>query len=209
MTAGFVVGMVAEARIAAKLSPFVFAGGGRAERTRAGAESLLAAGADALISFGIAGGLDPALAPGDLILPASVDGAPVDPRRHADLTALLDPRSIGVIHAADVPIASAVAKAELFRATGAVAVDMESHIVARVAARAAVPFVIIRVIADGAADALPSAALVGLGEDGRPALVPVLASLARHPTQLAALIRVARQSRVALRALDAVAARLR
>ena len=66
---------------------------------------------------------------------------------------------------------------------------MESHIAARVAARHDLPFAVVRVISDGASEVLPPAALIGMRPDGGMALGAVLASLARHPTQLPALIR--------------------
>ena len=72
--AGIVTGLEAEAAVlrgAANVShpdrlPFIACAG--AERARAAAQRLLTKGAEALISFGIAGGLDPALRPGRLIV---------------------------------------------------------------------------------------------------------------------------------------------
>jgi hypothetical protein len=86
-------------------------------------------------------------------------------------------------------IATVTEKQALHTETGALAVDMESHIAARVAARHDLPFAIIRVISDSANEALPPAALVGMKPDGSMALGAVLASLARNPSQLPALIR--------------------
>ena len=96
---------------------------------------------------------------------------------------------VGTIVGSDTLIARAAQKHALYATTGALAVDMESHIVARVAARHNLPFAIVRVISDGANEALPPAALVGMKPDGGMALGAVLASLARNPAQLPALIR--------------------
>ena len=63
------------------------------------------------------------------------------------------------------------------------------------------PFIVFRAIADTAQDDLPEAALVGLNEEGRPAIGAVLRSLLKRPWQLPALIRVALRSRAALAAL--------
>jgi len=65
-------------------------------------------------------------------------------------------------------------KAGLFHTTGAIAVDLESHLVAQAAARAGRPFLILRAIADPASRSLPPAAVNGLDSDGNPALGPHL-----------------------------------
>ena len=78
---------------------------------------------------------------------------------------------------------------------------MESHIAARVAARHNLPFAILRTISDSADHALPPAALVGMKPDGGVALGAILASLARNPAQLPALIRTGREAGAAFSAL--------
>jgi adenosylhomocysteine nucleosidase len=92
-------------------------------------------------------------------------------------------------------------KTALYAATGAIAVDMESHIAARVAARHDLPFAIVRTISDSADHALPPAALVGMKPDGGVALGAILASLARNPAQLSALLRTGRDAGAAFKAL--------
>ena len=79
-------------------------------------------------------------------------------------------------------------------ASGAAAADMESHVVARTAAELALPFAILRVIADPAERELPPAALAGMRADGGINVGAVLASLARSPRQLPALIRLAAEA---------------
>ena len=71
---------------------------------------------------------------------------------------------------------------------------MESHIAERVARERGLPFGVIRVISDGADAALPPVALVAMRPDGGIALGAVLASLARDPRQLPALLRTGRQA---------------
>ena len=97
-------------------------------------------------------------------------------------------------------------KAELHSVTGAVAVDLESHLVARAAARAAKPFLVLRAVSDSAAQVLPDAAVHGLAPSGKPALGRVLLSVARDPRQIPALIKLAGDTR---RALDALGSALR
>jgi adenosylhomocysteine nucleosidase len=211
MAAAAVTGLAAEARIARRAGLAAAASGGRAARTRAVIAQLIADGATALVSFGICGGLDPALPPGCLLLPAAVrDEAGqrwvVDRPWHARIAATLAARGIaarqGDLLGADAIAASPERKAALRRESGAIAADLESHHVARAAAESGLPFLVLRAIADPAERALPPAALIELGASGRPALAAVLLSLARHPAQLPALLRVASDTRQALRALD-------
>lgn len=115
----------------------------------------------------------------------------------------------GTVIGTDAIIASTAEKAALQSATGAIAVDMESHIAARVAARHGLPFAILRTISDTADHALPPAAMVGMRPDGGVALGAVLASLARNPAQLPVLIRTGREAGAAFRALCGAVAALR
>ena len=107
----------------------------------------------------------------------------------------------GTVVGADSIIGSVAEKTALNASTGAIAVDMESHIAARVAARHNLPFAIVRTISDSADHALPPAALVGMKPDGGVALGAILASLARNPAQLPALIRTGRDAGAAFSAL--------
>ena len=107
----------------------------------------------------------------------------------------------GTVVGADSIIGSVPEKTALYANTGAIAVDMESHIAARVAARHDLPFAIVRTISDSADRALPPAALVGMKPDGGVALGAILASLARNPAQLPALIRTGRDAGAAFKAL--------
>jgi len=105
------------------------------------------------------------------------------------LSARLPEAHVGTIVGSDTIIGSVAEKQQLHATTGALAVDMESHIAARVAARHGLPFAVVRAISDTADHTLPPAALVGMRPDGSMALGAVLASLARNPRQLPALIR--------------------
>ena len=95
----------------------------------------------------------------------------------------------------ETPLASVAAKAALYAATGAAAVDMESAAVARAAARHGLPFAILRAIADPAQRPLPLAALVAMRADGGVALGAVLGALAQNPGQLPDLVRLGLDSR--------------
>ncbi|HXP31927.1 MAG TPA: nucleoside phosphorylase [Stellaceae bacterium] len=218
MRVAAITGLAVEARIARGAGLVAVATGGDAARTEAAAERLLAEGASALLSFGIAGGLDPGLAPGSLLLPRLVrseDGAtfPVDAAWRARvLTALrasgLVPEEGDLLGAARI-VAASSAKAELHRRTGAIAVDLESHVAAQAAAQAGRPFLALRAVADPAWCVLPAAAVLPLDDEGRPRLGRVLLCVLRDPRQIPALLRVARDTARALTALRRAAAALR
>jgi len=101
----------------------------------------------------------------------------------------------GAVAGSDVALASASAKAALFESSGgALAVDMESQVAARLAAKRGLKLAVLRVISDDASHALPPAALVAMQPDGGIALGKVLWSLVKNPLQLPALIRTGRHS---------------
>lgn len=107
----------------------------------------------------------------------------------------------GPIAASETILENPAAKAALYDATGALAVDMESAVAGRFAAERHLPFAVLRLISDDAAHILPPAALVAMKPDGGIAIGRVLGSLLRHPLQVPGLIRTARTSNKAFKAL--------
>lgn len=212
---GVITGLRAEARCLRGLEVRVAYSGGSAERARSEAARLVAEGAAALVSFGLAGGLAPQLRPGDLLLPEIVRGAglaswPVDPlwreRIRARLAAGgLEPNP-GTLVGSDRIVAKASDKRALFEATGAQAVDMESHEVAAVASAAGLPFLVVRALADPYDQVIPQVAREALRPDGRVRLRATLGGLIRQPGALLALLRLARQSARGLASLRRAAA---
>src|ERR1700744_2876811 len=69
---GFVTGLTAEAKLLEKTGFLVAAGGGWPEGAHRAAERLIGQGAEALVSFGLAGGLEPDARPGTLLVPKAV-----------------------------------------------------------------------------------------------------------------------------------------
>ena len=206
MPIGVITGMASEARLMRGLGVEAIATGGDPRATRAAIADLIGRGADRLVSFGIAGALDPGLQPGDLVLGAAVhmpegERLPVDQKWLVQLATHLPTARIADIAGSSAIVATAERKATLHRDTGAVAVDQESHWVAEAVHADRVAFVVIRAIADRAGDSLPPAVLAGLDAQGRPRPLAVLAALLRNPGQIGALIRVALQTRKALRTL--------
>jgi adenosylhomocysteine nucleosidase len=213
-----VTGLAAEARIASELGMRAAAGGGDAARTAAAITALIGEGASGLVSFGICGGLDPAIASGAVVLPHRIqsetgDGYPVDGKWHASLAEALHLTRMapvtGQLLGSTAIVDTPARKAALFGVSGAVAVDLESHLVAQAAHAAGIPFVVLRSVADAAGHGLPPAVLVGLNAAGRPALGPVLVSIMRHPGQIPALVQVALDTRLAFRMLRRAAQSVR
>ena len=216
---GILTGAHAEARLLRALphpAPLVACSGADAERARALARDLVARGADALVSFGLAGGLARGVPAGTLLLPTEIlppAGSPlaVDP---AWRTAVL--RSTGGLHPSGARMAcvphvllTRADKQTLAECSGAVAVDMESEAVARAAQWAGLPFLVLRAVADPWDAAIPPPALAGLAADGSFHPFAMVLELARRPRHLPALLRLAHDSRTALRALRAVLHRLK
>ena len=162
-------------------------------------------GGSGIISIGIAGGLAPGLAPGDWVIASGVvaDGVriPTDNRWSQRLLQALPKAVYADISGVDAPVVAETDKRALHQSAGTVAVDMESHIAAKIAARHGVPFAACRVIIDPAERTLPPAALVGMRADGTPDALAVLRSLLRQPGQLPALMRVVADTRAARNAL--------
>jgi hopanoid-associated phosphorylase len=207
---GIVTGLRFEARCLRGLDLAVACSGGSAERARAEAAALVANGAAALISFGLAGGLAPDLRPGDLLLPESVctpDGgsASIDRAWRERLDARLASRGLramgGPLAGSEHVVASPAEKQALRAATGAMAVDMESHAVAAVAGARGLPFLILRAVADPVDRAIPQTAIESLRPDGKIRALAVLGGIIRQPAQLLALLRLARDTTAAIRTL--------
>jgi hopanoid-associated phosphorylase len=192
-----------EARIA--LGPGVSVICEHASRLVAALEAAIAQGVAGIISFGVAGGLAPDLAAGAWVIGSGVRTAherhPVDQSWARRLIEALPEALHGEIAGVDRPVAYAWEKRQLRAQTAAAAVDMESHIAARIAAAHKVPFAVCRTIIDPAHRDLPPAALVGLRHDGTPDVFAVARSVVGQPNQLAALGRTAMEAWIARRAL--------
>jgi len=200
---GIVVGLAAEARIARRLGWKVAIGGGTAVGAEAAARRLIDDGSDALVSFGLAGALDPALRPGALIVPAAVVVDGVCHRADPDLSHILGGATVRAVLGGDVVVASIEEKRRLRDRTSAAAVDLESGAVARVAVAHGLPFAVLRVVCDPADRALPPAALVALSTRGCIGIWRLASSLAARPGQLPAVLALAADAAVARRSLVA------
>ncbi len=181
----------------------------------AAAHALVDAGVSALMTFGMAGGLDPALKTGSVVIPCellSMDGARYAACRVwreqvaaavSPLCAVTEGNLLSSAHAIETP----ADKAAAFRNTGAAAVDMESSAVAEIAAEHNLPFIAVRVIVDTAYDVLPRA-VVAASRAGRVRLARLVGGLILAPREITSLIRLAQRYRIAMRSLRVIGAHL-
>ncbi|MBI1733045.1 MAG: nucleosidase [Gammaproteobacteria bacterium] len=184
-------------------------GGIGPERAARAAEQLVAGGARALLSLGVAGALTPHLAPGDLLIPETVETANGTLRIHSAWRKRVVERisAAGVIVTAgnlvetDEVVTTPARKAALAGARNAAAVDMESGAVLRVAARHGLPALVLRVIADAAHMEIPAFVIRRTDPFGNTDTAGLLLDLLRAPAQLPALLGLGRASFAALNSL--------
>lgn len=200
-----VTGMKAEARVAAGAGITTLVSGGDSARLALLLQAYLTGGAKAVISIGIAGGLAPELPAGTIVVADAVEDGEtrwaVNPAWRHNLRSMLPAAVSGDISGVDRAVADRHAKASLYRRSGALAVDMESHVAARLAAQHRVPFAALRIIADPAERTLPRAALDGMRPDGGTDIAAVLRALVLRPSDLPGLIHTAFDARAAFATL--------
>lgn len=205
------VGLAFEARIAAAPGVLVVCRTAGSELEKVAA-SAVRQGYRGMISFGVAGGLASHLRAGDWVVASAVRESQTVRATDAVWSRKLLGMIAGAIHApiigVDAPIAEPAKKRELYKTTGAAAVDMESHVVARVAATHKLSFAALRVVVDPAHRRVPPAALIGMRPDGRANVKAVLRDLVTRPAQISPLARIAVDALVARAAMTRVRRRL-
>jgi hopanoid-associated phosphorylase len=167
-------------------------------------------GCGSLLSFGIAGALDPNAQVGDTVVSTGVINAKGDVFLADDswlqrVIVLLDqelsPVHKGLIYGSDKIITTPQSKSEIYANSKATCVDMETHRMALVACKASIPFLAIRVISDDSNFTFPSVALGVIGENGKPIISRVIKGLLRHPNQVPALMVLSKDMEAALETL--------
>jgi adenosylhomocysteine nucleosidase len=205
-----VTGLVQEARIAAGPGMAVICSSSDPHQLRALLTVFDPTTIRGVISFGVAGGLDPSLKSGDVVVADEVmagenrwlAGFALNDDLIGRLTVGLGRRVVrgGLAGVEDVVVAQA-SKAALRNETGAAAVDMESHIAAAYAAEAGLPFAALRVISDPASRALPALARNAIKPNGDIDLGMILRGVVRNPRTLRALVSTGIDFNRALRSL--------
>jgi adenosylhomocysteine nucleosidase len=186
------------------------------ENAGAASELLVSQGAKQLISWGCAAALDASFKSGDLVMANScIDAEQVafglnnkawlifvktslekHPAVHSYIGTLAESKSI---------VASSLDKENIAEATGAIALDMESVAIAKVAQGHGLPFLCIRAIADPLNMDLPKAVSHALNDQGDVVLSKLLTYLLWHPTELPGLIRLGLSFHAAKNTLKRVA----
>lgn len=171
---GIITGMPFEAKIVeysarknnwGEFSPVCRSGGIGGYSATAIVHSYFEQGIDSVVSFGIAGGLDPHLKSGTVVLPKLICSESGNPIRTTDMwrneiqSVLQDdlPVATADLYSSENMISDVAAKKDLFEHTEAVAVDMESAVVGTAAKDLGMRFLAIRAIADSALHELPEA----------------------------------------------------
>lgn len=179
------------------------AGGGDPVALRRRIEAA-AAGAGGIVSFGMAGALVDGLAIGDWVVADRLSGTievACDPAWTRALAASLPGARVGGFFADGRMIDTVAEKLALGERHGALAVDMESHVAAAVAAERRLPFAIVRCVSDGARHLLPHAITVSMRPDGGVDTGAMLRSLAARPGQVGDVARTTAGFARAMRAL--------
>jgi adenosylhomocysteine nucleosidase len=181
----------------AKNTIITLSGSGPAN-ARIAAQILIGQGAKQLISWGCAGALAPHLKAGDLIIPESISSQDNNliathtqwsKKTIANLTSSIKYYT-GTLLERDSVVALADTKNKLHQSTHALAVDMESGAVARIAQQAQIPFIALRSIVDPANLDLPLAINHAMTETGLVSIPKLLLYLCAHPNEIPRLIKL-------------------
>jgi hopanoid-associated phosphorylase len=193
------VGLAFEARIAAGPGVLVVCRDGEMSDLL---QLAIGAGCRSIISFGVAGGLAPDLIPGDCVVASAIIDhpavRPTDPLWSRRLAEMIPDARHGPIMGVNSVVSNPADKHKLHTFTRAVAVDMESHLVARLADAHGLAFAAVRVIIDPAHRVVPPAALLAMAPGGSADVSAMLWEILARPSQVSPLMRLA---------ADAIAAR--
>lgn len=169
-------------------------------RAAAAAHWLVAQQVDCLAVFGVSGGLNPDLAAGDLVLASTVvDACGEGKEVHLDLEvegykklSLAEGFKVccGPILTVNEPVFQPLDKKRLFAKYAALAVDMESAAVARVATEMAIPCTVVRAICDPAQRPIAADAFDIVDEAGRLRWGGLLCALVKRPGLLPDMLRM-------------------
>ncbi|MEZ0221698.1 phosphorylase [Tardiphaga sp. 1201_B9_N1_1] len=204
-----VTGLVQEAKIAAGPGMTVICSSSDPVQLRSLLADFDPATIRGVISFGVAGGLDPDLKSGAVVVATEV----VAGNSRWSASEVLSDELIagagvgrqkvfrGGLVGVEKVVTGQAGKAALRSEFGAAAVDMESHIAAEFAAMAGLPFAALRVVSDPAHRALPEIATTAIKPNGDVDLRKVLRGIARNPLVIRALVSTGRDFNRALRSL--------
>ncbi|MBL1141038.1 MAG: hypothetical protein HND53_03320 [Proteobacteria bacterium] len=167
---------------------------------------------DGLISWGVAGALEPSLNSGDLVLARSIISQNKNFQTSAQWTNKLlthfqeNNKLLNTDIASSEEVCASIAdKNSLFKATGATAVDMESAAIAEIALANNLDFLVIRAIADKANTSIPETVLKHTDNLGNPKVLKFVISCIFKPSQISELAILAKSYKTALKRLNDIA----
>jgi adenosylhomocysteine nucleosidase len=167
----------------------------------------------ALVSWGFAGGLNPHLTSGTIVIATALvspEGPQVWAEAHRELgeqfqaaaaAARLPFHRGRLVTVADVA-ADPIVKAALWRRCGADAVDMETAGIAQAASESNLPWVAVRVVVDSAAESVPVDCLRTVDGAGQISMTALMYAVCRSPSLLRHLWGLAVSAAVARRRLS-------
>ncbi|WP_407150600.1 hypothetical protein [Bradyrhizobium sp. ORS 86] len=168
-------------------------------------EHAAADGCRGIVSYGVAGALSPDLRSGEIVVGseiiASTGSIMTDDVWSAWLLSAIPTAVYGPIVGIDVPILACASRSELQRQTGALIADMESHLIARLAAANSMRFVALRVVIDAAGRNVPPTALACLSSDGETSRWQLSCSLLGRPSDTLDVIKLSADWWLARKAL--------
>jgi hopanoid-associated phosphorylase len=155
-----------------------------------------------IFSFGVAGGLAPQLRPGTCVIGSAIlsgsNRIPTNQKWSQQLLQTFPDAVSGMLLGVSAPVCDPGDKRVLHVNTGAVAVDMESHVVATVGAAHGIPVAAMRVITDPAERTLPASAVAAMRPNGTTNIGAMIRAMLMRPREIPALFQTA---------FDALAAR--
>ena len=180
-------GFTREARTIVDPGVVAICGGGVAQTLERALTAAVGSGAAGIISFGLTGGLADGLHIGDWVIGDRITGAidlATDPAWTDALRRHLPQAKVGAFFADGRMIDTVAEKRALGLRHDALAVDMESHVAARVAQVHHLPFAIVRIVSDEVGHLLPHAITVSMRPDGGLHTAAMMRSLATRPGQI-------------------------
>jgi adenosylhomocysteine nucleosidase len=182
------------------------------EAAHTAAASLVKHGATALLSWGCAGALSNKLEPGDLLLPHTIlteDNQTLHPheiwrkRLVTQFSNALEWHD-DILVESNKMVSGIEEKQTMAHVSGAVAVDMESAAIGRVASQAGIPFIVIRAVVDSAGEELPPCIAETMSSRGLLQMRKLLPTLILQPALWPKLIRLSWHFHAATRTLKIV-----